>query len=262
MRHVEHLFPIMGAKGNFTPEIMPVLRRLAIGATTYMEPFAGSAAIGLRALFDFPSARHIWNDADPAIIAVWAAVRDKPDELIDKVLAYTPTVEDFYRFKSLPPDGFRRLVIGYTTWSGNGSGCRGGKTQRYERIGERWNRGLIAKKIRLIHRWMTQNKLELSCEDFEAVIPHADDRTLMFIDPPYHVSNHYYGRDMSAEDHERLAALLSTTPARWVLTYGDDTEVWRLYAQWCRIEDIGHRNLLITPKDQNGKQERELSRLR
>jgi site-specific DNA-adenine methylase len=216
----------MGAKGRFAPWLMPVLRRMAAGATRYIEPFVGSAAIGLRMASDFPSMRHCWNDADPAIIALWTAVRDEADELGAQARAFIPSVEAFRAFKSSPPDGFQTLALAYMYWSGNGSGCRGGYSQQYERIGERWNADAIAQKIELASRRLRRVGIELRCEDFATAQEDCDDRTLIFLDPPYVRSKSYYGRSFSAEDHERLSVLHvsrqhgtlhGTQTSRWVV---------------------------------------------
>lgn len=257
-----HLFPVRGAKGLLAPRIMPALREFADQADRYIEPFIGSGPIGLRMASDFPSMRHTWNDLDPAIMAVWRDVRDQSEELIEKVRVFTPSVAAFREFKSPPPDGFRRLAFAYMTWSGNGSGCRGGNFQLYGRIDELWNPDRLTRKIELASSRLRRVGVDLRCENFAEVLADADDRTLIFLDPPYVASRNYYGCKFRADDHERLADLLGTTPARWCLTYDDHPMIRRLY-RWARIDEIGHNNLLITPRsrDQRGCTSGRLTRL-
>ena len=74
--------------------------------------------------------------------------------------------------------------------------------------------------------------------DFEEVIAAPGQDVFIFLDPPYYTATKLYGRNGSlhAFDHERLAALLQTTPHRFLITYDDCEEVRNFY-HWARVRE-------------------------
>jgi DNA adenine methylase len=255
-----HLFMLMGSKSGYLKHcIVPTLLRLAEESpvSEYREPFAGTAQIGVSMMSYCPYMRHRWNDYDACIASLWLTVRDQPDELVQRVTGFVPTVDLFREFHAelrraakervfndTVDLGFKRLAMAYLYHHGIGSGCRGGFAQLYGQIDERWRPERLVEKIRFHHARLSRVGVQIDCWDFQALIDDSSEPALLYLDPPYKGFLNYYGRSFTDEDHERLADVLGRTQHHWVLSYGEHPEIRRLY-RWARIDEIGHENLLI-----------------
>jgi len=255
----EQLCHYPGCKAKLRAEILPVLESLAEGVDEFVDVFAGAGGIALPMMFRCPDLAHVVNDLDPTVIALWVAMRDQPEKLIERISDTLPVYEDFDRARKalrtiteLPDDpadileiGFLRLVKQTTTFGGwiNGPARLG--------IGRYWPRWTRS-RIRLnSDRMRFPRSVEITNRDFSSIIGNAARRRLLFLDPPYWVEklslkNRLYMHGFSPADHARLAEMLRLTPHRWVLTYGDHPRIRLLY-RWARIETLGEHELLITP---------------
>ena len=62
--------------------------------------------------------------------------------------------------------------------------------------------------------------------------------TLFFLDPPYHGSEHYYGRGMfERQDFEALSEALKGLRGRFVMTLNDVPEIRRLF-RWAKVTRV------------------------
>jgi DNA adenine methylase len=249
-----------GGKRPLREKIIPFLTPLIRDAGEYREPFCGSAAIALPLMSLHPGQTFWINDRDPAVACLWFAVEHYPDKLIELVRSFRPNVNDFRKFKAkiattfCPPVeqdqiaelAFILLATQFMCWSGWGGGVRGGYGQRYDRIGERWSPELTIRKIRFLHRRLNRVETRITAFDFSRLIEDTEQRALIYCDPPYLISGNQYPYGFSSADHERLADMLRHTPHHWVLSYGDDPTIHRMY-RWARIERITDCELLITP---------------
>jgi DNA adenine methylase len=74
--------------------------------------------------------------------------------------------------------------------------------------------------------------------DFAAVFRVYDKpRTLIYADPPYIGSEHYYNQPFTMDDHERLATLLNNSSAYVALSYYPHPVLDELYpdSKWRRV---------------------------
>jgi site-specific DNA-adenine methylase len=93
-------------------------------------------------------------------------------------------------------------------------------------------------------------EVQILNHDFTPVVGDIDRRKLLFCDPPYwpntpDMPQRFYRNKFSVADHARLAQMLSLTPHRWVLVYGDHLRVRELY-EWANIIPITDSEILIT----------------
>jgi DNA adenine methylase len=253
------LYP--GCKAKLRAEILPVLRSLAEGVDEFVDVFAGAGGIALPMMFRCPDLDHVVNDLDPTVIALWLALRDQPERLIERIKDTIPVYEGFRHARralravtQLPDDpaeilevALLRLVKQTTTIGGwmNGGPRRD--------IGRKWSPNWLRSTIRLnSDRMRFPRSVEITNRNFVSVIGNTNRRRrLLFLDPPYWLNNpawknHYYTYEFSTADHARLAEILWLTPHRWVLTYGDHPRIRALY-EWACIETLSERELLITP---------------
>lgn len=267
------LFRYPGGKGKIADDIfrwMPP--RIAFAGLmgqlrVFCEPFVGSGAILAKMLPDLPrSARLVLGDADPGVTAAWRAVVEQPGELCRRIFNYTPTVEDFYRFKELdgkPDDdfvsvGFRKLALHQMSFSGLGAkagGPIGGRGQRSDyNVHCRYKKERHAKNVAaLSHLFRQFAGVEVRhglVSDTLATLP-DDPTTVVYLDPPYYQQGGaLYVHNMDDAMHASLAAQLRASRFDWWLSYDDHPRVRELYQEWADIKSF---EMTATIETQKGK---------
>jgi DNA adenine methylase len=85
---------------------------------------------------------------------------------------------------------------------------------------ERFSRSYVTKIVNQVHdvACLIQPEWEFRTASFEEVIPEAKKGDIIYCDPPYAGRYVDYYNGWTDEDEERLFALLSTTPARFILS--------------------------------------------
>lgn len=244
-----------GAKGKLSLRIINVLSNFLRDHPnfTYVEPFCGSLAIGLKVLVE-PYVKKVWfNDFDYGIYSLWKAVKETPDDLISLVKAFVPSTDAFYEFKkylinipkedkgSLITIGFRKLAIHQISYSGLGTksgGPLGGEEQKSEyKIDCRWSPDQLVEDIWEAYDLMKRKKVKITCRDFEKVIGGKRD-CIYYIDPPYFVKGpELYQHSFTPEDHKRLARNLRQSKHPWLLSYDDCEEIRELY-RFAEIREV------------------------
>ena len=75
-------------------------------------------------------------------------------------------------------------------------------------------------------------RTQLFCEDFETLLDRLvlSERDFLFLDPPYDTEfSDYEGKSFAREDHQRLAALLSRIPAKFLMVIKNTDYIYGLY---------------------------------
>jgi DNA adenine methylase len=254
-----------GCKAKLRSQILRSLLPLAEGVDVFVDVFAGAGGIALEMMYQRPDLAHVINDADPTVIALWLAVRDQPNRLVQRVEGFIPSLDEFDLFRRhlrrvarLPLShevlelGFRRLAYQAMAHSGWAvSGPRGGRAQFRYSVGQKWWPVRIKSVVRLSSdRMHLSREVQITNTDFIPIIADTKQQSLLFCDPPYVLNDpdspeRYYKHWFSDGDHARLAEMLRLTPHTWVLTYGDHCRVRELY-QWAEIGKLTGDQLLIT----------------
>jgi len=267
------LYP--SGKGAIRSELT---RALSIAANRdrlpYRKPFLGGGVMTLHTL-DFKRADAMWiSDVDAPLICFWQTVIEYPHLLLERVRSFEPSVEAFRISKRVclkqagmpsTPDriaelGFHKLVAQRLSHCARGvqaGSPRGGNHQdgpvykdgnrlRKNRIESRWSPNQIRRDVLNYNRSFSRlDELRCTNEDFASLIEDESERCVLFLDPPYWDEGpSTYQHSFTPHDHERLAELLKTTTHPWVLTYGNNQEIRRLY-DWAKIETI-HMESVIT----------------
>jgi DNA adenine methylase len=232
----------------------------------YREPFFGAGAIGFHVLGNLPCESTVWlNDKDYWLVCLWQTIKSSVGELHERIREYKPNIDDFYAWKEQDGDksvdpveaGFRKLALHQMSFSGLGvmaGGPIGGKDQDNAKypINCRWNADrLIPNSARLSRVLGRFDRWRFSNLDFGKVIEGATSKTFIYLDPPYVVKGPaLYQHSMNNDDHARLAGMLKTTRASWVLSY-DDCELIRDLYSWANIAVINATYSTATSR--NGK---------
>lgn len=98
---------------------------------TYVEPYAGGAAIALHLLFSEYARKIIINDLDYSIYSFWYSVLNYPDELSEMVMKTPVTIDSWNEQKGIYNDSqdYSILEVGFSTFflnRTNRSGIIGG----------------------------------------------------------------------------------------------------------------------------------------
>jgi DNA adenine methylase len=234
--------PYYGSKARMAPWIcglMPEHR-------TYVEPFAGSAAV---LWAKHPAPVEVINDLDENVTTFFRVLRDQPDEL-GRVLTLTPYARAEYAAAELDLPGLpdleraRRFFVratqgfngaGTGRWAGWSNGIRKGSssdatttTDVVDRLGE------FAQRLR---------RVVIECCPATDVIARYDQPdAVLYVDPPYLASTRRgldrrrssdYAVDTCADvDHRQLAAVLHRCVGTVLLSGYPSPLYDDLYAGW------------------------------
>lgn len=218
------------------------------GLTTYIEPFAGGAAVALRLLINKNVKKIIINDYDKSIYAFWNTVIHNSDELIDKIIHTPITMDEWYRQREIQLNkdsvdieldlAFSTFFLNRTNRSGIlKAGVIGGKEQKGNyKMNCRFNKNALIERIKLIashsDRIIVRND---DAKDFITKEIKHTRKSLTFFDPPYY----YKGPDLytnffTHEDHVELAKEIKKQMRNryWILTYDIASEIEELYSKY------------------------------
>jgi DNA adenine methylase len=235
-----------GGKYGQLDWLLPLLPKTHI----FCEAFAGSAVVLLNRE---PSPVEVLNDIDGDIINFFRVLRDRPDELIEKLYLTPFSREEFRRAIEAKNDGSLdpverarlffvraeqvRIGLEQTATLGRWAWCK--YTSRSGMAGavSRWTNRILA-------LWAVAERLrrvQIENDDAFNVIKKYDTKdTLFYLDPPYphevRGDPRAYGFEMSEADHKRLAELLHSVKGRVALSGYKGPLLESLYSDWTRID--------------------------
>lgn len=211
---------------------------------TYIEPFAGGAAVAIRLLINNDVQRIIINDYDRGIYSLWNMIIHKPKELI-KLIQITPiNMEQWHIQKAVQEKketidelslAFSTLFLNRTNFSGIiKAGVLGGKNQTgTNKIDCRFNKEAIIRRIEQIAAHA--DRIKVCNYDAKIFIEKEIKYTrnsLTFFDPPYYQRGpELYTDFYSHADHVELAKTIKKQMRNryWILTYDVADEIEKLY---------------------------------
>lgn len=172
-----------GGKAWLTEYIQTLIEGLEF--KNYYEPFLGGAAV----YFSLNLSKKVYlSDVNDELINAYISVRDSPTELAEIIEGYIPSSDEYYRIRALEPqDNIERaarfIYLNHTSYNG---------LYRVNRAGK-YNvpYGKITTPYDVKQLFPVSEKLQgvsLSCEDFAARKEKIKRGDLIFLDPPYSVS--------------------------------------------------------------------------
>lgn len=215
--------------------------------STYIEPFAGGAAVALRLLINGDVRRIIINDYDRSIYAIWYSILYHTDELINRINDTDITIEEWHRQRDIQTQkehinlldlGFSTLFLNRTNRSGIiKAGVIGGLKQNGNYLIDcRFNKETITSRIRNIAAHSDSIKvcnfdaIDFICEEIKRTR-----NSLTFFDPPYYTKGpELYTNFYTHEDHVKLAQSISQQMRNryWILTYDVAEEIEKMYEKY------------------------------
>ena len=242
-------FSYLGGKSRLAPWIASLLP----SHRTYVEPFAGSAAV----LFAKPPSKtEILNDLDGHVVNFFAVLRDQAPALI-RALRLTPYARAEFDAADLDEPDLSDLerarrffvrVLGSVSHSTTGTGFAIAPQSPPGGGGADHSRKFAAVVDRLDACAERLRRVIIECKPAVQVIERfgADPHAAMYVDPPYLADvrsmrtkkpgGDYGVEYFSADEHRQLAEVLASARAAVLLSGYDSPLYDALYAGWCRLE--------------------------
>ena len=247
-----------GGKSWFIPHLIDLIS--SIEFNHFHEPFLGGAAV-------FLSLEHkkksYLSDINEELINAYSQIRDNPNQVIEILLSYENTEDDYYRIRSLNLEdpiaqAARFIFLNQTSYNGLYRVNRsGGYNVPY---GHRENWHYDAKRILQVSGKL--KKANIKSGDFECNKYIIKKHDLVFLDPPYTVSHNNngfieYNKNLfSLSDQERLCRFIEyikRKDAYYILTNAAHPKIKEIFGKEDR-PIIYSRNSLIGGK--NSKREK------
>lgn len=216
--------------------------------TTYIEPFAGGAALTFALLFNRIVRKVIINDYDYSIYCFWESVLYRTDELIQLIQNTPVTLEEWYKQKLIRENvyNYNPITVGMSTFFLNRvnrsgiidkAGPIGGLKQNGNYLIDcRFNKENLIKRILEISKHRDSIKLcNMDAMDFIESEILATRKSFTFFDPPYYKKGKgLYTNFYTHGDHENLARIISESmnTRKWIVTYDTASEIKYLYSKY------------------------------
>ncbi|KIL71904.1 DNA-methyltransferase [Bacillus badius] len=212
---------------------------------TYIEPFAGGAAVAIRLLVNKDIDQIIINDVDKSIYCFWKVIVENHKELIEKIYSTPVNMEEWYKQKEIQKNkenaddlslAFSTLFLNRTNRSGIiKAGVIGGKNQDGKnKIDCRFNKEKIIERIELIASMSDQIQVfNYDAKEFIEKVIKFTRKSLTFFDPPYYDKGpELYTNFYQHLDHVELAEVIKKQMKNryWILTYDIAEEIESLYS--------------------------------
>ena len=234
-----------GGKSKLTAYVLETLKINSLVGGTYVEPFAGGAAIAWYLLLENHVERVYINDLNPSIHAFWHSVLNDTDTLCSLIQNTRVDIEEWHRQKAIQASpsatlierGFSTFFLNRTNRSGIiQAGVIGGLNQEGNyKIDCRFNKDRLISQIQKIA--MRRDCIHLTnldaAEFLDEVLTEVEDKCLVNLDPPYYVKGKgLYQNFFVHDDHYRLYESVKRIRQPWIVTYDDTPEINDIYSEF------------------------------
>lgn len=239
-----------GGKGKLSHFLKQVFRYNNLCDGTYVEPYAGGAAVALTLLLEGYAWEVIINDIDPLVYAFWWAVLNDTETLSRKIQD-TPVTMKVWQEQTLVhanPEQYTVTDVGFATFFLNRTnrsgilqaGVIGGKNQNGPyKMNARFSKKDLLERIHLIAKYRGRIKL-FNYDAWELILvltPSLPSKCLLYFDPPYFNKGKFlYKNYYTPDDHARMATLIRSLSFPWVVTYDNTPEIRELYVGEAQAE--------------------------
>lgn len=238
-----------GGKSWLVPYVKELIEGLEYN--NYFEPFMGGASIFFS--MDNPHQSYL-SDVNSELVNTFCAVRDNPRQIITHLRNFNSDEDSYYQIRSENPkwkykSAARFLYLNANSFNGiyrvNSQGQynvpygKKEKTVNCARLIE------VSKKLK---------NVDIQCRDFFDIRDIIGEGDLVFLDPPYTVSNNnneyfiqYNQRLFSLEDQRRLATLIEhivDQNAWFILTNAYNQTIYEIFHNTGRVIERERKSLI------------------
>lgn len=237
-----------GAKRTLVPYVDSLLGANHLHGCVFVEPYAGSAAVGLELLQRGRISRLLLCEKDILLYAFWESVFRNTDRLIAKIQNTPVNIETWQRelvyrkLTSLEQAdilelGFAGLFFNRTNFSGilNANPIGGMHQDSSYGIACRFNKSKIIDIIRQLSAY--RDNVEVYCDDalhfMQSQKNHfLKEQCFVYFDPPYYgkgpkLYRHFY---VTCEHIEFANYIKKNHHFNWLISYDDDPFICGLYS--------------------------------
>ena len=234
-----------GGKGKLAPFIGMLIEEYGHKSGTYIEPFAGGAAVAIELLERGIVSQIVINDLDKGIYSFWRAVLTEADRFIEKIESVPLTMDEWQKQRDICMKenskysfelGFATFYMNRTNRSGIiKGGVIGGKEQSgIWRLDARFNKKTLIERIKKIEAM--KDSIHLYNKDIDSFltryVPKYEENAFIYFDPPYfEKGKQLYLNFFDYKDHLRIEKLISEkVNCDWIITYDDVPEIEKIYS--------------------------------
>ena len=234
-----------GGKGKLAPFIGMLIEEYGHKGGTYIEPFAGGAAVAIELLERGIVSQIVINDLDKGIYSFWRAVLNEADRFIEKIESVSLTMDEWQNQRDICMRenskysfelGFATFYMNRTNRSGIiKGGVIGGKEQSgIWQLDARFNKKTLIERIKKIVAM--KHSIHLYNKDIDSFLTHYvpkyERNAFIYFDPPYfEKGKQLYLNFFDYKDHLRIEKLISEkVNCDWIITYDDVPEIEKIYS--------------------------------
>lgn len=243
------IFPWLGGKRRLAKHILPLIN----GHKTYVEPFAGGAAIFF---MKEPSKVEVINDINSDVVNLYRVVRHHLDEFINHFRWSLISREEFMTAKKVDPstltDIQRAARFYFLQRNSFGAKVEGRSFGVAPSSPPKFNLTKIEMDISQAHMRLARTYIE-NLAWHEIIKKYDRPETMFYLDPPYW-GTEGYGVDFPFDNYERMAELARTIQGRMVISVNDIPEMREVFAGF----EMESHTLNHTPRGGGGVPRGEL----
>lgn len=236
-----------GGKGRLAQFLCDLIDENGLTGGTYVEPYAGGAAVALALLnLEYASRIHI-NDLNRSVHAFWRAALDHPDELCRRISVTSVTLDEWKRQRLIQVAPEPELIdLAFSTFFLNRvnrsgilfGGVIGGHAQSSTwTLDARFNKQDLISRIERIADLRTRITLTNldAIQLLKEVAPRLPRKSLIYLDPPYYVKGKgLYEDHYEHNDHERVSQEVASLKRPWIVSYDNVPEICSMYSAFRR----------------------------
>jgi len=219
------IFPWLGGKRRLAKHILPLIN----GHKTYVEPFAGGAAIFF---MKEPSKVEVINDINSDVVNLYRVVRHHLDEFINHFRWSLISREEFMTAKKVDPstltDIQRAARFYFLQRNSFGAKVQGQSFGVAPSTPPKFNLTNIETDISQAHMRLARTYIE-NLPWQEIIKKYDRQETMFYLDPPYW-GTEGYGVDFPFDNYELMAELARTIQGRMVISVNDIPEMRKVFA--------------------------------
>lgn len=237
-----------GGKSKLYGLVESIISQYSDVVDTYVEPFAGGAAIALQLLQNNRVKKVIINDINIGIYSFWDSVCNQTDDFLKLLYDTKINIENYELQKQIYENEKRAsLELGFATFFLNRTNFSGvleaGPIGGYNQTGKylidaRFNKKDLSKKIQKIAQFSPNIAIfNLDILDFIKQVEKKKRKIFTYFDPPYFVKGKaLYTNFLEKEDHLMIYNEIKKIKTPWLLTYDNVPEISDIYKQYKQYE--------------------------